>query len=192
MRTRLGIVLLGAALVCAGCAFPYSRPYAPTSTSESQLFPRASRRILPDDVRADLPRHQSQIVLWTGIIKAVHPTTVDGHAGTEILFEHHYWDFIEDHSIQRAIAFLSPRGEGMFTVSFAEGEANPGIEIERMGVVYATPERLAPDGKTIVLRGHHLLTLRRELYATDIWDYGRDFLLKGDKSDFKALRVPMR
>jgi len=25
--------------------------------------------------------------------------------------------------------------------------------------------------------------------ATDFWDYGRDWLEKGDKSDFKALRT---
>ena len=45
--------------------------------------------------------------------------------------------WIEDYSIQREVAFVSPRG------------------------------------------------------GTDIWDYGREFLLRGDESDFKVLRTPM-
>jgi hypothetical protein len=60
-----------------------------------------------------------------------------------------------------------------------------------MALVYGVPERIEADG-TIVLAARRLRTLPQELYATDIWDYGRAFLLKGDRSDFKILRAPGR
>jgi hypothetical protein len=179
--------LLLATTVCA-CGFPHSQEYAPRSPEERQLFVDARRDVFPNDVRANLSQHRSELVLWTGIIKEVRRTNVSGKPGIEVLFEHHYWDFVEDYSVQSAIAFLSPRGEGMFKV---QGQSAGNFAVDEMALVYGNPERIDEDGKTVILRGRYLSTLPRPLYATDVWDYGRDYVLRGDRHDFKVLRVPL-
>jgi hypothetical protein len=132
------------------------------------------------------------VLLWTGIIKAVQPTQIAGGRGLRVFVEHHYWDFIEDYSIQRAIAFLSPRGEGPFEVLFAFDIPAEKVLVGDMAIVYGSPSGMADDGRRILLDGAVLRTIRRELYATDIWDYGRDWLTKQDRTDFRILRTPMR
>jgi hypothetical protein len=183
---------LSLAFVLIGCPAPGSKLFTPEGPLEKQLFPRAKRNVFPDDVRADPAAHRTSVLLWTGIIKAVEPTEVDGRRGLRVLIEHHYWDFIEDYSFQRAIAFLSPRGEGPFEVLFEFHIPAEKILLDDMAIVYGTPRGFAEDGRRILLDGAVLRTIRRERYATDIWDYGRDWLTKHDRKDFRVLRTPMR
>jgi hypothetical protein len=186
------LVVLAVTLLLTGC--PGSRLYRPSDASEQQLFSSARRDIFPEDVRADVLRYRTQMLLWSGIIREVRPVETGQGPGMEVLFEHHYWDFIEDYSVQKARAFLSPRGEGMFQASFPEQHAQlpEHVRVDDMAIVYGTPERLDADGRTVVLTGVRFKTFPKGLYATDIWDYGRDFLVKGDRNDFRVLRVPLR
>ncbi len=103
-----------------------------------------------------------------------------------LVVEHHYWDWIEDYSVQREIAFLSPRGEGQFECRFTGKEEIPADQLARvadMAIVYGIPKKVGSDG-TVVMACPFFKTLRRELYATDIFEYGRN------GSDLKVLRVP--
>jgi hypothetical protein len=183
--------LLLATALCA-CWAPQSKPYAPRNPDERAIFEKVRRDVFPDDVRAAPSEHRSDIVLWTGIIQEVHPADVSGEPGVEVLIEHHYWDFVEDYSVQSAIAFLSPRGEGKFRASFRGASPGGKFAAGNMALVYGTPQRLAEDGKTVILRGAGMTALPPPLYATDVWDYGRAYATKGDQSDLRVLRVPMR
>jgi len=87
----------------------------PGSAGEKETFSQARHDVFPDDVRASPGEYKSTVILWSSIVRSVDVTG----AGVTITFEHHYWDFIEDFSIQKAIAFLSPRGEGLFVATFS-------------------------------------------------------------------------
>ena len=182
---RIAILILPSIAV-AGCLsiVPGSRPYTPADTAEKQLLSQARRDVFPDDVRANPDLYRATVVLWSSIVRKVD--TSEGNV--TVVFEHHYWDFIEDYSARKAIAFLSPRGEGNFKAAFPLGVK---VTVGDMALVYGTPDKVESDG-TVVLAERSIRTLRQELYATDVWDYGRAFLLKNDMKDFKVLRVPMR
>jgi len=175
------------ALGLVGCpgVVPGSRAYAASDDTERQLLLQARRDVFPDDVRADPAGYRETVVLWSSIVRKVEIYQGDQ---VRIWFEHHYWDFIEDLSIQKAIAFLSPRGEGSFTATFPAGTT---VKVGDMALVYGVLDHVEPNG-SIALTSRKIRTLREELYATDVWDYGRAYLLKHDMKDFRVLRVPMR
>jgi hypothetical protein len=184
MSYLLRSVFVLAIVTCAAGCFPYSKRYQPAGDQEKQLFATARRDVYPDDVRGNVPAFDGQTLLWTGIVKAVR-LTEDG-LRFRMMIEHHYWDWIEDHSIQREIAFLSPRGEGMFACDYhpkADVKPEDVAHVEDMAIVYGIPKNITDDG-VILMACPFFKTLRRELYATNIFSYGRNF------SDLKGLRVP--
>jgi hypothetical protein len=189
-RARLVVLCLLAA-TAVGCPpmGASSKRYQPEAGRETELFATATPRVLPDDVRADLDAHRQTVVRWSGVI--LECGFVPEQNGLRLLVEHHYWDWIEDYSIQREIAFLSPRGEGRFVAWFEGVGRTPSSQckVEDMAIVYGKPDGVMPDGR-VVLRGGLVRTLRRDLYATDVWDYGRAFVLNGDAKDMKVLRIP--
>jgi hypothetical protein len=174
---------LVAAGLLAGCFAPHSKRYAPEGAAEGALFPKARRDIYPDDVRSNPAEYESQTVLWTGIVRRVDEVEPGKY---RLLVEHHYWDWIEDYSIQTEIAFLSPRGEGQFECRFAGAQNVARDQIARvpdMAIVYGVPRGLGPDG-TIIMACPFYKTLPQPLYATNIFEYGRN------GTDLKVLRVP--
>lgn len=182
-------------LILVGCPGigASSRPYAPIPGSyEASVFPQARRDIFPEDVRKGLKSYRSTILLWTGVVK--ESKIVGKELKTR--FKHHYWDWIEDYSTQRQIAFLSPRGEGYFECSqkieshTVERPMNIPVADE-MAIVYGSPRKVKSDGTVELDCLPAMRSLPPEKYGTDIWDYGRDYLLKKDSSDFKILRVPI-
>jgi len=177
----LSPLLIGSLL--AGCIGPYSKRYAPAGAAEEELFSKARRDVYPDDVRSNLAGYESETVLWTGIVRQVDEVEPGKY---RLVVEHHYWDWIEDYSVQKEIAFLSPHGEGQFECRFAGKEAVSRDQIARvadMAIVYGVPRSVGTDG-TVVMTCPFWKTLRRELYATDIFEYGRN------GADLKVLRVP--
>jgi hypothetical protein len=58
-----------------------------------------------------------------------------------------------------------------------------------MAIAVGEPIRVAEDG-VVHLRCLFLQVRPRAYYSTDRWDYGRDWLLKGDMNDFRLLRRP--
>ena len=110
-------------------------------------------------------------------------------------YEHHYWDWIEDYGSQRQSIFLSPRGEGQFRCRQILKDFAPGADVSPMpagymAIVYGKLEGIDKNVVTLYCVSW-IIKVRPDYFATDIWDYGRDYLLHGDKSDFKVLRVPV-
>lgn len=177
-------------LLFVSCIAPHSRFYQPISDWEKNEFINAKREIYPDDVRNNIDMYKDSLVVWPGIIQEYKTIQHNDKIELEFLFEHHYYDWIEDFSIQKAKIFLSPRGEGLFKASWflnkdaemgqIESLATPG----NMGLVYGVPQELLNDG-TIVLKCTYLRGIEKQWYRTDVMDYGR----KGE--EVKILNVPM-
>ena len=184
MRNIRLLVVSGFALLSltSACIFPHTKAYGPRSEYEQGLFAKARRDIYPDDVRKEVSRYTAETVLWTGIIMDV-PTV--SSSTWRMRIEHHYWDWLEDYSVQKEIAFLSPRGEGMFEFTFYTSEKFHLESFGRVGdmaIVYGRPKEVSPDG-TIVLACKFSKFLRKGLYSTEYMDYGRD------PNDVKWIRV---
>ena len=181
----LPVSMLAAATLGAGCPVASSICYTGASDAERKLLTQADRRVFPDDVRKDVDRFKKVPVAWTGIIRAIRPGPAPGTSELDI--EHHYWDWIEDHSIQKAKAFLSQRGEGSFSCHLdrpVPAAVGPGWMVIAYGSPVGTIKPLALDCVVSVYPP--------SWYATDIFDYGREYLLHGDQRDFRMLRVPMQ
>jgi hypothetical protein len=176
MRAKCWTLLLVIVTLLVGCfAAPYSQRYQPEDAAEQQAFARAHRDIFPDDVRQDIGKYRSDLLLWTGIIKRAEFSEATGVL--RVLVEHHYWDWIEDHGHQKAVAFLSPRGEGLFEcqLSIPRTELRKRVaRVEDMAIVYGAPVRISDDG-VVAMSCPVLRTLKKEFYSTEIWEYGRNF-----------------
>ena len=182
-------------LLLTGCPkiMPSSEAYLPTHGSyEGTLWSKARRDVFPEDVRQRPEDYKDQVLLWTGIVQA---TRLNG--GTIITdYEHHYWDWVLDYGTQQQIAFLSPRGEGKFRCIqkleyFGENFVPSLPPVGSMAIVYGTVQQLE-SGSIVSLDCAPLIkVLPPEKFATDVWEYGRDFVLGKDKADFKLLRVPL-
>ena len=183
MREITRFALAAAVLLLGtGCPpGPSSRAYNGESEVERKLLHDARRDVYPDDVREDLESYRKATLAWPGIVVSSKPDPKIPSMAM-IVIEHHYWDWIEDHSIQKAKAFLSPRGEGQF-VCHAELATLPKVALARaMAIAYARPVGIK-DGQ---LHAACLVQFHApDWYATDVFDYGRN------GEGLKILRVPM-
>ena len=172
------LLLLG---VLVGCpAGPYSKPYQGTSDGERTLLVAARRDVYPDDVRKAPEAYRRATLAWPGVVVSVS-VDEDRPAYWSVVVEHHYWDWTEDHSIQKARAFLSPRGEGQFVCHAERGLVAPETLKNAMTVAYARPLGM----KDQILHAACIMRFfPREWYATDVMDYGRG------GEGLKVLRVP--
>ena len=93
MRT---ILIASILMIAAGCA--HTAGYEGDSAAERKLRAESRRDVYPDDVRSDLDRYRKATLAWPGIVKNLQPDTADPLMATMVI-EHHYWDWMEDHSI---------------------------------------------------------------------------------------------
>jgi hypothetical protein len=97
------------------------------------------------------------------------------------VFEHHYFDWVQDQGGHGVKLAVSPRGEGQFSVLWhldkttqnadaytVQDYAKPG----RLAIVYGVPEKVQADG-TVVLKYRYLRVLRTKNFTTNEFDYGR-------------------
>jgi hypothetical protein len=167
MRRLLPLTLLSLVLF-SGC-FPHTKSYQPVSTWEKQNFEQANRNIFPDDVRTDLPKLPNIMLVWPGAV--LESKFIEHTDQLEIQFtlEHHYYDWLEDYSIQKEIIFPSPKGEGIFRTSwFMKKASAPGNLI----IVYGKPKQINDD-KSITLTSTYIRGIDKQWYRTDMLDYGR-------------------
>lgn len=172
-----GIVVPGTLCLFGLRNGPGSRPYKPASVREEQAIAASTRDVYPDDVRANLSAHQVQVA-WAGLLQRAEVEGTHPNAVVTVTVEHHYFDWIEDHGVQREIHLLSPRGEGTFRCSSA---IDPRIDLSlfRRGVVrglmivaYGTPTRL--DGPVVDLgRCAYLRIVPGQTHSTTRLNYGR-------------------
>jgi hypothetical protein len=182
---RLVLLLSLSSLAC----FPTSRVYSPPSDYLRDLKGRTD--VFPDDVRKDPAKFSGQVMLWTGIVLSKTAVKQDQRDVVEILFEHHYWDFVEDFGVQIPRDFLSPRGEGKFAVRvYAEELAQSSVQFQQgwMAIAWVVPFGVREDGTVKTkMRGASCVSPAR--FSTEMWDYGRAYLLQHDRSDLHILRT---
>lgn len=174
-------------ITCIGCPVgPSTRLYKPVSEWETKAFSKADRSIYPNDVRTDFAAHDSSRVAWPGIVLSVTPKNQDTVIEVHFVIQHHYYDWLEDFSIQQERIFLSPRGEGVFeTTWWVQPTADTGKIVQSVGnmvIVYGIPASVRDS--IIILNAYYIREIEREWFATDIFDYGRP----GDS--MRILRIP--
>ena len=185
-------LLVAASLGLAACpgAVPGSRPYQAASPAEAQRIKQADFHTFPDDVRQSPEKFTSTLVAWAGVI--TNADIKKGSDGYLIIFslEHHYFDWIEDDSIQKAIFFLSPRGEGKFATYWSMPLSTEYDELKRrvapgsLLITYGYPVKVE-DG-VVYVRPDYVRPYEQSLYTTTALEYGRP------GEPVKVLSTPMR
>jgi hypothetical protein len=166
-----------------------TRNYQPAGKPEAALARRVDRNTYPLQVRDSLTRFKSVLVVWPGIVRRVVSRT-SGDSVT-LVVEHHYFDWKEDHGCQRELYFLSPRGEGLFTLTIPSAAAhapefagNPAVGA--LVIAYGIPITVDTlEGEpAITLSARAANFIEPRWYRTDAFSYARNF------ADFKLLEVP--
>ena len=177
-KTFVALMLLSCAVLLCGCPglAPGSRLYRPLPKWEAGFFAEAHRNVFPNDVRQHPDSFTNTLVAWTGVITNIEYLT---NTPPRVRFTaiHHYFDWIEDISIQRARFFLSPRGEGSFAVQWVVQTP----EEQKFVDQFTLGDMLVAYGYPTVIRTNYiglnptenLRAFKPQWYRTDILDYGR-------------------
>lgn len=166
-------------LFVSGCPslLPESCPYRPLPKWEKQYFEKARRDIFPNDVRMSQDEYAETLLVWTGIIKDISFEVVEGTRVARFRIEHHYFNWIEDHCIQREVFLLSLRGEGIFkTASPVDTPEDAcfieGFEVGDMIVAYGYPVLI--EGAAIRFYPTvNMRAIKPKWFSTDVLNYGR-------------------
>jgi len=105
-----GILAVSLLSLLTACPAPHTRSYQPVSSWEKQALDRANRNVFPDDIRSDLTRYRNTLIAWPGVVLGTEFVEQQDKIEIQFVLEHHYYDWLEDFSIQREKIFLSPRG----------------------------------------------------------------------------------
>jgi hypothetical protein len=156
---------------------PGSRAYQPLPQWEAKFYAQARRDIFPNDVRQKPDEFATTLVAWTGVITKIEFSSNSSPRSVRFTAEHHYFDWIEDFSIQRARFFLSPRGEGAFAVQWIAETPDDQKFVDQ----FAVGDMLVAYGYPSVIRdtyiglhpAQNLRAIKPQWFRTDILDYGR-------------------
>jgi hypothetical protein len=174
---------LFAASFLASCASHSNVPYEPANKPEQCEYKRASINVYPDDVRKDIDRYTNTPVAWVGVIRSTDAIEEDygGKIRADTIFEHHYFDWLEDEHSGDVKLVVSPRGEGLFSsrwrmskevVEASAHDAEKFAHSGKLAIVYGVPESVKDDG-TIVLKYQYIRILNRHHFTTNDLNYGR-------------------
>jgi len=173
------LLLTGIGILTSGCpgVAPGSRAYRPLPQWESKYAANARRDVFPKDVRQNPNGYTNTLVVWTGVITNIAFFRDGTSRVARITAEHHYFDWVEDISIQKERFFLSPRGEGLFAAAWrAESPEDRQFigqfAVGDMLVAYGYPS-LVRSNVVGLYPTENLRTIKPQWYRTDILDYGR-------------------
>jgi len=188
LTSRCFQLLLVFALVgCGARAGDY--PFHPRDADEERAFAAARKDILPTDVRADPAKYRETLLLWSGVVIA---SAVREQAGQKVLlalFEHHYWDGMIYRDPHGHMAYVSPRGEGMFQCVSPAENLRLGEEVlplANLAAVYGVPTAVNEQG-VVMMRCTLIRTGEHDASTTSRWDYGRAWALTRDAADRKLV-----
>jgi hypothetical protein len=189
-RLALGPIFIATCLFPSLGAAQYgSQNYRPASPAETEAARRATRDVYPQDIRDSPAAHTTTLVAWPGILQRVD--SVAGTDSVRLFLEHHYFDWKEDHGRQQELYFLSPRGEGYFSVTIPVTRTSQSgftgkFSLGALLIVYGNPIGVDTlDGKSVVrVSAIAANAIEPKWYRTDVFSYGRGF------SDFHLLKVP--
>ena len=152
--------------------------YKPVSAWEEKVFSQADFSVYPEDVRREPTAYAGKLVAWPGVLKTIdfadHPTSPTA----TFVVEHHYFDWITDRGAQRAIYFLSPRGEGLFRATWPMKKEWDLAEMRKlilpgqMMIVYGHPKGLQ-DEMIDLGQAAYARAIPKDAFTTEILDYGR-------------------
>jgi hypothetical protein len=157
--------------------------YQPVTKPEQIEFARDRLDVYPDDIRKDPATYAGVGVVWAGIIRSTDAREEDegGKIVADTVFEHHYFNGVQNNNGHGVKLFVSPRGEGLFrakwhmdkvgkdaTAESAEKYAREG----KLALVYGVPEKVDADG-TVVIKYRYLRILGADQFSTNTLDYGR-------------------
>jgi hypothetical protein len=179
-RTCLFILLLaGVSILTTGCPgiAPGSHAYRPLPQWEAKFSAQANRNVFPNDVRQQPDSFTNTLVAWTGIITNIEYFTNLSPRMARFTAVHHYFDWVEDISIQRERFFMSPRGEGCFAVEWIAESPDDQKFVNQ----FAIGDMLVAYGYPTVIRTNfiglnptmNLRAFKTQWFRTDILDYGR-------------------
>jgi hypothetical protein len=122
-------------------------------------------------------RGHNTLVVWTGVITKIEFLSDVSPRSARFTAEHHYFDWIDDISIQRERFFLSPRGEGAFAVQWIAETPDDQKFVDQ----FAVGDMLIAYGYPRVIQNNYvglnpslnLRAIKPRWYRTDILDYGR-------------------
>jgi hypothetical protein len=173
------LLLAGVVIFTSGCPgiAPGSRAYRPLPQWEANFFAQARRDVFPNDVRQHPESFTNTLVAWTGIISNLEYFTNPSPRIVRFTAVHHYFDWIEDDSIQREKFFMSPRGEGDFAVQWMAQSPDDQKFVDQ----FAVGDMLIAYGYPTVVRTNfiglnpalNLRAIKPQWFRTDILDYGR-------------------
>ena len=121
-------------------------------------------------------------VVWVGIIRSTDAYEEDDgdRIMADTVFEHHYFDWVQDGKGKGVKLSVSPRGEGLFRI-VAHEQNGPDATAEsaekyagqgKLAIVYGVPESVDTNG-TVVLKYRYLRILDADQFSTNEFDYGR-------------------
>ena len=158
-------------ILLSGC----SNEYKPSSPWEQRVYSQSRRDLFPDQVRSDPAAYGNTLVAWTGIL-----VSSEIHRGdqpcVDLLVEHRFFDWIEDHGTQRQLFYLSPRGQGLFRASWPlkkEWDLDAMAKLIRPGdmmVVYGKPQSNA-GGVVDLGQAEYVREIPKQYFADDVLDY---------------------
>ena len=85
-----------------------SNPYKPDSW-EKPFYDSSVKSVFPSDLIKHPDKYSGKLIHLVGIVDSVY---LDNANMIWIRFDQHYWDYIEDYSIQDEKMFISEKGEG--------------------------------------------------------------------------------
>jgi hypothetical protein len=181
---RIFVLAFFALSVVVSCvSHVYQGPYQPASTPEKIEFCYDRLDVYPDDIRKDLNAHTNVPVAWTGIILSTD--AYEENTGDKIVadtvFEHHYFDWVQDGHGRGVKLSVSLRGEGLFRTSWhmnkteiesSAANAEKFAAKGKLAIIYGMPESIDANG-TVVLKYRYLRILDQAHFTTNDLDYGR-------------------
>jgi hypothetical protein len=178
------VVAFSALTVLVSCVSRVgNESYQPATKPEKIEFARDRLDVYPDNVRKNPATYIGAAVVWAGIIRSTEAREGDegGKIVADTVFEHHYFDWVQNNNGRGVELSISPRGEGLFrakwhmdkvgkdaTAESAEKYAGQG----KLAIVYGVPEKVDADG-TVVLKYRYLRILGVDCFSTNKFDYGR-------------------
>jgi hypothetical protein len=176
---RLIVLLLAAVPLLFACAS--NAIYRAGSGPERAEMKKDILDLYPADIRENLDLHTNAGVGWAGIITRTEARLgPDGFIHAVTTFEHHYFDWQQDHRPGHLHLNLSPRGEGLFRTEWVLRRNDPAAGVEeaetyarpgQLALVYGVPEKV--DNGTVVLRYRFLRVVDGADFSTNKFDYGR-------------------
>lgn len=162
---------------CESLPLAHTKVYQPSSNWEEAELKSSDFNIFPDDIRGNIEGYKNAKVAWAGIIKDTQYHETASNIQLGFIVEHHYFDWVQDQSVQRAKFFLSPNGEGKISAVWSIKKNALSAEIQEaskagnMIVMYGTPHHV--ENGIVYLSISYVRTFPSYLFRTDVMDYGR-------------------